>query len=231
VLCVVTWLWGTKYSPEYVERLALGVRRHLRTPHRFLVMTDRAATFSRGIEPYPLEDPELAGRGCLARLRMFDPGWQDRHGIITRLLCLDLDVVVVGPLDPLLARQEPLLVLRGANMSNPCPLNCSILALRHWAHPELWWDLTPERVASIPHHEFPDDQGWLWHRMPDTPGWELGPTSGVWAMGKGRGDAAWPRSNELPVGARLVAFPGHRDPRQFTHLPWVAQHWGGPPAH
>lgn len=32
--------WGRKYGPEYVERLAAGVRRHLQRDHRFVCFTD-----------------------------------------------------------------------------------------------------------------------------------------------------------------------------------------------
>ncbi|CAM9098739.1 unnamed protein product [Scytosiphon promiscuus] len=34
--------WGRKYGPEYVQRLAAGVRRHLRRSHRFVCFTDDA---------------------------------------------------------------------------------------------------------------------------------------------------------------------------------------------
>jgi len=35
----------------------------------------------------------------------------------------------------------------------------------------------------------------------------------------------WPKGDALPSNARVVAFPGFRDPSQFGHLDWVAQHW------
>jgi hypothetical protein len=53
--------------------------------------------------------------------------------------------------------------------------------------------------------------------MPNAAGWPCGPDSGIWSFGK-RG---WPRNNELPSGARMVAFPGYRDPSMFENLDWV----------
>lgn len=40
LLTVACVRWGHKYGPEYVERLAAGVRRHLRRSHRFVCYTD-----------------------------------------------------------------------------------------------------------------------------------------------------------------------------------------------
>jgi uncharacterized protein YbdZ (MbtH family) len=129
--------------------------------------------------------------------------------------------VVTGLLDPLFDRPEPFLIWQGANQSNPNPYNGSVMMLRKGAHPEVWRDLTPAAVEAIERHEFPDDQGWLWHKLPGAAGWPVGEDSGIWAFGK-RG---WPADNRLPAAARIVAFPGKRDPAQITHLDWVKEHW------
>lgn len=228
MITVATFLWGNKYSPMYVERAAAGVRRNLHQPHRFLVLTepDRIANFSSGIERHALPNPELIGRGCFPRLRLFDPEWQAAHGVEDRLVCVDLDNVIVGALDPLFDRPEPLLIPQGVNMSNPCPYNCSMFMLRRGAHSEVWRQFSLEAAKTIKHYEFPDDQGWIWHMVPVLPaGWQVGPDSGIWAFSKGRGRAAWPADSRLPPGARVVAFPGGRDPSKFAYLSWVKEHW------
>ena len=40
MLTVCTWLWGNKYGPGDVAKLAAGVRRNIREPHRFIVISD-----------------------------------------------------------------------------------------------------------------------------------------------------------------------------------------------
>jgi hypothetical protein len=225
-ITVCTWLWGNaKYTPIYVERLFAGLCRQLKQPFRFMVLTerDRIANFSNGITRHAIPDPELTTiKGCFARLRMFDPIWQSDHDIDDRLVCLDLDVVLTKELDDLFDRPEPLVVLQGANAANPCPYNCSIVMLRKGAHRELWTDFSLERVKDIPRYEFPDDQGWLWHRAPHAAAWHVGHRSGIYAFHK----PGWPRgSDALPADARIVAFIGHRDPAQFTHLKWIQEHW------
>jgi hypothetical protein len=57
--------------------------------------------------------------------------------------------------------------------------------------------------------------------MPDARG--IGPADGVYAFQK----PGWktPGDGLLPPNARIVAFPGWRDPVKFVHLPWIQQHW------
>ncbi len=211
-------MWGTKYGAEYVNRLAAGLRRHIKQPYRFDVH------YVSEEDKYLTDIP-----GCFARLRMFDPNWQRSLGIDDRLVCVDLDVVVTGGLDELFDRPEPFVILSGANSHNPCPFNGSLMMLRAGAHPELWSDFnledfTFEAAKAVPYYEVPDDQGWIWHKLPDAETWACGRPSGVYSFRK-RG---WPSTigkHVLPSGARMVAFPGYRDPSMFTHLEWVKEHW------
>jgi hypothetical protein len=220
-LNVCTWWWGSKYTHFYVERLYAGLRRHLQQPFRFLLMTDRDFE-GQNIECHPIEDPHLTKmKGCFARLRMFDPEWQRARGLIDRIVCLDLDVVITGPLDDLFDRSEPIVLFAGANSSNPCPYNNSIFMFRPRAHPQLWTTFSMDAVAKLKRYEFPDDQGWFWAKIPHAATWKVGSSSGIYAFRK----PGWPIGDRLPDGAKIVAFPGHRDPAQFTHLPWLKEHW------
>lgn len=229
MLTVTSWLWGEKYHLDYVRRLSAGLKRHLRQAHRIVLVTDRALTPEAiGFdEVWPIVDSPLTEvRGCLARLRMFDPKWQATHGIPRghRLVCVDLDVVVTASLDSLLDRPEPFVILQGANAANPCPYNGSLWLLRGGEHSDVWHDFTFDAAKKVAHHDFPDDQGWMWHKIPNAAKWQAGPDSGVYAFQK----PGWPKGKgvvHLPAGARLVAFPGWRDPEQFVHLPWIKEHW------
>jgi hypothetical protein len=224
-LIVTTWLWGSKYGAGDLRKLAAGVKRHLKEPHRFLCLTDDLSReMVDGVDYRPIPDPHLLDRrGCLARLRMFDPQWQFIREIREgdRIVCMDLDSVVTGPLDPLFCRPETFLILQGANAANPCPFNGSLMMLRSGSHPEVWSEFSLEALESVPFHEFPDDQGWIWDRLPKASGWNAGSQSGVYAFQK----PGWPAGEGLPADARLVVFPGWRSPEKFKHLSWVREHW------
>lgn len=225
MLAISTWLWGDKYSTEDVRKLREGVRRYLKQPFRFLVMTEREREWTPppGIERHAIKDPELLQhRGCFARLRMFDYGWQRNRDLDDRLVCLDLDMVILGPLDKLFERSETFVILGGANSVNPCPYNGSVMMLRTGHHREVWDDFSIEAAKKIKFYEFPDDQGWLAHKLPNAATWPCGRKSGIYAFMK----PGWP-INQLdpPPDARIVAFPGARRPQDYRHLKWIRQNW------
>jgi hypothetical protein len=212
MLWITTWRWGRKYDGHYVERLKAGIARHLKQECKFALFA-------------PYEEDEYLTKipGCFCRLRMFSREWQEAHGIEEgdRIVLVDLDVVITGPLDELFDRDEDFVILQGANASNPCPFNGSLQMLKAGKHENVWKDFSLKRAGEVPYFEFPDDQAWLADRVPDAAGWKAGPESGVYAFKK----PGWPAGDDLPKDARLVAFPGWRDPSKFTHLEWVKKNW------
>lgn len=154
---------------------------------------------------------------------MFDREWQSAHGILPgdRVVCMDLDSVVTSELDPLFMRADNFCILTGANAQNPCPYNGSLWMLRAGYRPEVWTDFSLDAAAKVEHFSFPDDQAWFAAKLPGVIGWRVGPQSGVYAFKKPQ----WPPGDNLPKDARLVVFPGWRDPSKFTHVPWVKEKW------
>lgn len=230
MLKIVTWWWGDKYGPEYLVRLANGVQRHLKQDYQFICVTDKPETEMDFIPAYfdycgiPQGVRHLTKmQGCLARLCMFSPEFQAGIGaeIGDRIVCMDLDLIVTGPLDEIFDRDEPFVILQGANSINPCPYNGSLFQLRAGYRPDVWTDFSLKAAKDVPHYSFPDDQSWFAHKLKRSAGWQAGPQSGVLAFKK----PGWPKGDDLPKNARVVAFPGFRDPAQFQHLDWVQTHW------
>lgn len=209
-LIITTWLWGDRYGPEYGAKLAAGVQRNLKQPHRFMVCMPQA------------EDRYLTEvKGCFARLRTFDPAWQADNGIEPgdRIVCMDLDLIVTGGLDELFDRDEPFVILQGVNTSNPNPFNGSLWSLKAGYRPDVWHEFSLDLAAKVQFDAFPDDQAWMWDMMPDAAA--FGADDGVYGFQKKN----WPKGEALPRNARVVAFPGWRDPSQYVRLDWVAEHW------
>lgn len=216
-------MWGLKYGPDDVRKLFAGVGRHLKVPHRKMLITDRPIELE-GVDVVPIPEKAkylLAIPGCLARLVVFDPEWQAEVGIDAAYLNLDLDMVITRSIDHVAVRDEPFAILRGINGTNPCPYNGSVWRVQSGYRPDVWTEFTVEKSKAVPFHSFPDDQAWFWDRMPDVPGY--GPKTGVYGFRKN----GWPGSEiaPLPANACIVAFPGFRSPSQFTYLPWVRANW------
>lgn len=242
MLHVVTWLWGDKFSPDDVAKLQRGVRRNLSQPYRMICITAHCEGAPQTLQhetdgPITLyELPRDAAylihtKGCFVRLKMFDPDWQRSVGVNKgdRLVCIDLDTVITGPLDPLFDRPEPFVIMQHGNASNPCPMNGALMMISAGAHPEVWDDFSLDAADKVPFFEFPDDQGWIWAKLPDAAGWKCGAESQVYVFRK----PGWPSfdrkmkrgGDDLPKGARLVTFSGGRSPETFKHLDWVKDNW------
>lgn len=222
MLYVVAYSWGNKYTSEYVDRLRRGVARNLKQEHRFALISDDGRVVD-GCESWRIPDEDLhltAIPGCLARLRLFDPDYLARHGA-SKVVVLDLDSVITGPLDDVFDRPEPFVIFQGANAANPCPYNGSTWMLDAGYRPDVWEDFSIEAAARAPFFIFPEDQAWLAHKIPGAAGWKIGHESGLYAFNKKH----WPRNNRLPPDARIVTFVGRKDPSLYTHLDWVREHW------
>lgn len=97
VICIK---WGTRYGPDYVNRLRAMVSRHLTPPFRFVCFTDVADGLDEGVEaqPLPALDCEMPTNtlGIWGKARLWSERLTDLEGPV---LFLDLDAVVIGSLD------------------------------------------------------------------------------------------------------------------------------------
>jgi len=221
---VISWMWGSKYNPRDVQRLANAVQKNLRARHRFYLFSDLPYSIS-GVETREIQDPNLTDRSCFCRLRMFDRQWQVRNGFHKGpILSLDLDLMVLKPIDDLLVTTSSFKILQGVNAVNPNPFNASVMLLHAGHHHEVWDDFSLEKAKAVPFHEFPDDQGWIWHKLPNADGWRAGAESGIYGFQK----PGWPMRPTgmiLPQDARIVSFIGKRKPAMYLGVPWIREYW------
>ncbi|MEL6914872.1 MAG: hypothetical protein AAFP13_10250 [Pseudomonadota bacterium] len=119
---ILTMKWGTLYGPEYVNNLARGVARHLARPHRFICFTDDAAGLAPGVEAMPLPDLGLPEGNSDTRWRKLALFAEDLFGLSGTALFLDLDQVIVGPLDDFFADDAPFRIIRDDSLFRAKPL-------------------------------------------------------------------------------------------------------------
>ena len=117
VICIN---WGTKFGPPYVNRLYAMVARNLTSPFSFTCFTDRTEGIRPEVrcEPLPPLDVEMptGTKGIWPKARL----WGARLGDLTGpVLFLDLDLVVVGSLDPFFEMGGEDEVILARNQSTP----------------------------------------------------------------------------------------------------------------
>ena len=93
---IVCIKWGEKFGVEYVNNLYNAVQRNLSLKHRFICLTDNPAGIVAGVETFDIPRADL--KICWNKLALFDRGIYNIEG---QILFLDLDVVIVKPIDDL----------------------------------------------------------------------------------------------------------------------------------
>lgn len=228
-LTVVTWLWTpsssyrSSFSWAQVSVLASMVRRHYPRPHRFCCITNVPGA-AVGVEriPDPAAFADIAsphGRrnpSCYRRLALFGPFGAT---LGTRLVSLDLDVVITGDLRPLWDRPEDLVLLKDTGKRGG--YNGSMLLLTPGCRPQVWdrFDAMASPQQALLAGRFGSDQGWI--------SYVLGDGEAVWTAA----DGVYSYRNELlpsgslPPDARMVVFHGANVDPWLPHMrriEWIA---------
>jgi hypothetical protein len=193
-LFVCSWLWGEKWPSVYVERLFAGVARNLRQDFRSVLITDQVGYAGADIvcqiaacRPSIVGSAGLPGANADVRSDMAGEIGA-RKG--DRIVCIDVDAVITGRLDPLFDRDDEFTIMQGFNQTNPCPFNGSLWMFRAGERHDVWIDFRYRRASQIQGANplIADDQGWLHFKFPHAKAYT--PRDGVYAFKKiGWGEA------------------------------------------
>lgn len=158
------------YTVEYVTRLRAMVARWIDRPFRFVCLTDQPALMPAGVEAIPVK--KLAGFAPWTKLELFNPvrQWSGR------MLYLDLDSLIVAPLQPIIDYVTPFAPF--ALTADPhVPgmrtrdafkraivrrFNSSVMVWEGGQQTALYTDWTPAVTQRLS-----GDQDWTGERMPD----------------------------------------------------------------
>lgn len=235
ILCMK---WGTKYGPEYVNRLYGMVRRHLSGDFRFVCLTDDPQGLRAEVECHPI--PELAlpagipERGW-KKLTTFEP---DLYGLRGTALFLDVDVVIVGSLDAFFEHPGEFLIIHDWKRPWRITGNSSVYRFR-LGH--LGGVLSHFRAhqADI-RRRYRNEQAYLSAYLHERGLLAYWPRQWC-ASYKYHCLPRWPsnywRQPQAPADARVLVFHGTINPpdaivgtpwrwrRYARPAPWVAEHW------
>jgi hypothetical protein len=236
---VICMKWGTKYGPEYVNKLRSMVRRHLARPHRFVCFTDDATglDLAAGIEALPLPAMDLPPgkeRGW-RKLSTFAAPLADLRG---PTLFLDVDIVIVGALDDFFDLPGRFRIIH--DWAKPWRItgNSSVYRFEAGAHPELLAYFI-DHIEQVK-RRVRNEQEYLTQAMMEMKLLAYWPVD--WCVSfKYNCLPSFPvnflRVPPIPRGARIVVFHGNPNPdealvgkghgllRHVRPTPWIAEHW------
>lgn len=213
-MLTVACVWvraNVPYSPDYVSRLKGMVERNLARPHRFVCLTEQPGhRLPKGIDPVPIPSP---GRmfGWWSKLELFKAG-----RFSGRVLYLDLDTLIVGPLDPIVDFASPFALIPNAGNFQCATrtlvkrFNSSVMVWDAGVNTELHTNFMPA-VAKRLH----GDQDWIGEQRPDADKMPL-----EW----------FPRLSEIqagpvPTDARVVLAKTPKPAEAAQRWPWVEHTW------
>jgi hypothetical protein len=235
VLTVVTWKWGARpFNAGDVNRLRAALERHLHLPHELVCITDDPEGIDRRVRIVPMPETFAATPRCRRRMQVFSRAFAEQLG--ARLLCIDLDVVIVDDLTPIVSKRGPLVCWRvgyaGVFSGSFVLMDAGVLDdlwLRFAADPEGY----PRTIQA---HGTPSDQAMLNAFLSGrtVPHWtERDGFVTYFGSGYERLEhhGVGPGRPALPAGARIVVL-GSADKAVLEEgsFDWVRKHWTALPA-
>lgn len=233
-LTFVTFRWQppsgyrSNFAPETVQVLRKMIARHYHQPHRFVCITDDTKGL-KGIETFPLwpdhgwvVNPSGSHNpSCYRRLKLFAPEAKGWFG--ERLVCMDLDTVIVGDITPLFQADVDFKIWGCSDYKSQW-FNGSLWMLKTGSHPEVWQTFDPRTSPRAARKAgcFGSDQAWMRYVLGNKqPVWDE--SDGVYSYRKHIAI----NGNVLPANARIVCFHGKIDPWNYAvaQVPWIKEHY------
>lgn len=229
VLCLKC---GDKYGPEYVNRLANAVGRHLSVPHTVVCFTDDASGIAHSIKTIKLPDSSRIS-GWWWKTYLFKTGIFSDSDV---LLYFDLDMVIVDDITPLatylpdefLGMRDVYRVFRPAIHQ----LGSAVMRWQANTYSQIW-----TKFFHNPQYQqqFRGDQNWIWylakHNIKFYPDewirsykWEVRTKQDLVKNTNGDWEFATTANPELNAETRVLAF--HGTPAVHTvRDPIVVRNW------
>lgn len=222
MLTVVCFLWGRRYSPEHVNRLYRAVKRNLSRAHRFVCICDNGSGLDPDIHRVDIDRSLYAGikNSRFPKLMIFRPDAAEWLG--ERILSLDIDSVIVSSLDPLVDRDEDIVLWRNPRFGTnaiAAPYNSSVMLLRAGTRPGVWRGFDPAMTPKLLEElgTRGSDQHWISRNVGNEAAWTS--EDGIYSCFE---------VEDLPSNARIVTFPGKHDPalpETRERYSWIDRYW------
>lgn len=238
---IICMKWGTRYGPEFVNRLYAAIQRYTERPTRLVCFTDDSSGINPDVQTHdipPLDLPEIHANKPWRKITMWKKDLADLSGDV---LFLDLDLVVTGNLDVLFDyKPGHYCVAENWTQMGQGIGNTSCYRFPVGEHSYLYDTLQADSQAMIDKYRI--SQVYISREISDIHFWPE-----LWcASFKHTLIPKWPlnffKMPELPEDTRIVAFTGKPDQDEAIRgewpapwykktykyvkpTPWILEHW------
>ncbi len=212
VICIK---WGTKFGPEYVNRLYRMVEKNLKIPHRFVCFTDDTNGLLQGVEtrdlPEFVENKNILDKGW-RKLSLFNAKLADLEGTA---LFLDLDIVIKEDLTPFFEEEGEFLIVKDWDFPNDIIGNSSVFRFEIGKYPEVLADFY--KLGDNIRNDYKNEQAYLSYEMHNKGILKYWDKS--WCVSFKRNclrpfPVNFFKEPEEPAGAKIIVFHGRPTPQQ-----------------
>lgn len=216
--------WGTRYGPQYVNRLWGAIKRQTQNPSRLVCLTDDASGIDGDIDCHPIPEINLPQHLINLPWRKLAVWKYPLAGLEGDVLFLDLDLVVTGNLDQMFS-YEPgrLCVIENWTQKGQGIGNTSAFRFPAGKFTHIFDDLqsNPEKILS----KYNIEQVYISREIKDIVFWPKN-----WCVSfKHSLLPPWPlnffKVPRLPAETKIVAFTGKPDQDEAAIGQWPVKHW------
>lgn len=228
---IVCLKWGTKYGPEYVNRLYAGIKRNTTVEFKFWCFTDDAAGIDSEVTTVGLPYADRLD-SWWNKLNLFSPDLPFVPG--DQIFYVDLDTLITGNIDRLLLfKTTKMIVLKDfyhGLVKSAGKVGSGLMSWKHRKYSHIWTKFITNPDKHIKMAGTHGDQWWIEQKVTDLLFWQdIFPDQVVSFKVHCR--------KGLPDAARIVCYHGKPSiPESMTQVnnvdkwtiapqPWVAKHW------
>ncbi len=240
---VMCMKWGTKFGPEYVNRLYHMVKRNLTIPHRFACFTDNAEGLDEGIEVFPLPEIHVPAKHAISPWRKLTILGEKLGDLQGTTLFLDLDVVIVGNIDAFFVLEGEFCIIENWTSLGSGVGNSSVYRFEVGAHKDVleYYNAHMDEVLS----SYDNEQIFLSKKITEKLGsitfWPEEWCRSFKRHCMVRGARRFFTVPQIPKGTKIVVFHGNPMPEKAQEggfygevykpykyvkkTPWINQYW------
>jgi hypothetical protein len=233
VICIK---WGTRYGPEYVNRLYHMVSRNLSLPFRFVCLTDDTTGLESGIETLPIPEMDIPAKHAVSPWRKLTLFSSELGNLKGKALFLDLDVVIVQSIDCFFSHSQKFTIIENWTQRGQGIGNSSVYCFEIGRHTDVLDYYKAHTDEVLRQHK--NEQIFLSRRIGDIDFWPAEWCRSFKFHAIPKGPLRYFKAPRLPEGCRILVFHGHPHPHEavvgdyrgrlrkyFKPAPWIEDYW------